>query len=567
MSLFTNSTITLALLVLWSGSLSAQVTTSSVQSTRSIRGILGIPPDSSGKCGTSDLLYARLHWNELSVQKRTAIQKIVSRPVTQTQRLSRSGRFSIHYDVTGDHAPSLITSGPNSQKIPNSLEQYVDSVGASFDFAWKLQIDTLGYLAPPSDGTQGGGPEYDIYIQSLGAGDFGYTWGWEDPSNHVISGIRTTSSTYIVVDNAFLGFRTPGMDGLRITAAHEFHHACQIGNYGYWTNLPNWDFYFYELSAVYMERVAYRDSRDYYYDLPNYLQRFRDSQNRSLSFSTSQYPGYERSIWAQYLSQRFGRDVIRQIWMGVMSDPVLVSTGKVLQRFGTSLESEFAQFSFWNYYTADRAQPGKYYDDAAHWPRFAPNVAPSFGGLSASVSSSGWPLSTQFCQFAMTGDTVTAILVNTDVAGAAAANSPSTAFQLLLTSANASAPYQIVARGLTLSFFADDKSQWKTLYLKSSTMSVASVASDPFPNPVRVSRDSKLNLPMSGSTERIAVVYFLNAAMELVMSHEYSVMESFGLRTLSVPVSDLRDRVPSGVYFVRATCGDKEFQWKIGIIQ
>jgi hypothetical protein len=554
---------------MWSvGTLRSQVTTSSVESSRSISRILGIPPAESGKCGTSALVYAHLHWNELSLQKRTAIQKILNRPAKQKDRLSRSGRFRVHYDTTGIDAPSLITSGPNSQKIPNSVEQYIDSVGACFDFAWKLEVDTLGYLPPPSDGMQGGGPEYDVYVSQRGLGDFGLT-NWDESVDLITDGTRQTFSSFIEIDNAFFGYRTAGLDGLRITAAHEFHHACQIGNYGIWTNVPNYDFYFYELSAVYMERVAYSGIHDYYFDLPAYFQRFRDSRSRALSFSTytQQYPGYERSIWAQYLSKRFGRDIMRQVWTGVISDPVLVSTGKVLQRFGTTLESEFAQFSFWNYYTADRAQASKYYDEAADWPRFVPNVASTFGGLSASVSSSGLPLSTQFCEFAITGDTVTAILVNTNAASSVSSNPASTAYQLLLTAANATAPYQTVARGLTLSFFPDDQSQWKTLYLKSSTKSVASVAADPFPNPVRVSRDSKLNFPMGGSTEKRAMVYFLNAALELVMSREYDVTESFGSRLLSVPATDLRDGIPSGVYFVKATCGGKDFQWKVAIIQ
>jgi hypothetical protein len=558
-------------LVIWNVvSLHSQITTASVESSRSISRILGIPPAESGKCGTSDLIYARLHWNELSMQKRTAIQKILSRPVKQKDRPSRSGRFRIHYDTTGFDAPSMITSAPNSHKIPNSVEQYIDSVSAYFDFAWKLEVDTLGYLAPPSDGTQGGGPEYDVYVSQRGLNDFGLT-NWDESVDIITSGSRKTYSTFIEIDNAFFEFRTPGMDGLRITAAHEFHHACQVGNYGIWDNtiVPNYDFYFYELSAVYMERVAYSGIHDFYFDLPAYFQRFRDSQSRSMSFSTytQQYPGYERSVWAQYLSQRFGRDFMRQVWTGVISDPVLISTGKVLQRYGTSLESEFAQFSLWNYYTADRAQSGKYYDDAANWPRFVPNVALTFGGLSSSVSSSGLPLSTQFCEFALTGDTVTAILVNTNSASAVVLNPPSTAYQLLLTTAGATPPYQVVGKGITLSFLPDDPSQWRTFYLKSSTSSIASVVADPFPNPVRVSHDSKLNLPLGGSTEKRAVVYFLNAALELVLSREYVVTDLFGSRMLSVPASDLRDGIPSGVYFVKATCGDKEFQWKVAIIQ
>ncbi len=39
------------------------------------------------------------------------------------------------------------------------VEQYIDSVGYCFDYAWKLEVDTFGFPPPPSDGTEGGGPE------------------------------------------------------------------------------------------------------------------------------------------------------------------------------------------------------------------------------------------------------------------------------------------------------------------------------------------------------------------------------------------------------------------------
>jgi len=513
-------------------------------------------------------MFAYLRWDQLSAQSKTSIQKILSRPTKQKDRLSRSGKFRIHYDTTGYDSPSMLTPGPDPQTIANSVEQYIDSVTAIFDRVWTLEVDTLGFLGPPSDGTQGGGAEYDVYVSELGTNLFGQTL-WNDPGDMITGGTRRTFSTYVEIDNNFFGVRTPGMDGLRITAAHEFHHAVQIGSYGYWTNVPENDFYFYELTSVWMERVAYGSIRDYYFDLPKYLERFRDSQNRSLSFTsyTMEYPGYERSIWGQYLSKRFGKDIMRQVWTGVIMDPVLVSTGKVLQRYGTSLELEFAQFSFWNYFTADRVVAGRYYDDGRDWPRFLPNVSSTFGGLSSSVSSSAWPMSTQFFQFAIPGDTLTAILVNVDAAGAVDRSPASTGFQLQLGASSAPSPYQKVTGGLSLSFVPVDKLQWKTFYLQSSTRSIASVGADPFPNPVRVSHDSKLNLPFGGATEKRAMVYFLNAALELVMSREYDVTESFGSRLVYVPASDLRDGIPSGVYFVKAICGDKEFQWKVAIIQ
>jgi hypothetical protein len=557
--------VCLALIV---GTVHGQTKTSSVDSPRSIGRILGISPAASGKCGTSDLMMAYLGWGTLGADTKARIQKVLSRPARQKIRFSGSGKFRIHYDTTGIDSPSLLTETANPTKIPNTVEKYIDSVAAIFDNAWNLEVGTLGFLPPPSDGTQGGGPEYDVYVSELGSSVFGQTL-WSDPIDAIATGTRKTFSTYIEIDNDFLGMRTPGMNGLRITAAHEFHHAIQIGSYGYWSNIATSDFYFYELTSVWMEHIAYNSIRDYYYDLPNYLQRFRDSQNRPLSFATynSEYLGYERSIWAQYLAKRFGNDIMRQVWTGMLIEPVLASTGKVLQRFGTSLETEFAQFSYWNFFTGDRAQSTKYFDDAADWPRFQPNVAATFAGMTSSITSAGWPLSTQFCQFAIPSDTLTTILVNIDAAGAVDQSAGASGFQLQLSSSNGTPPYQKVAGGLSLSFVPADATKWRTFYLLSSTKSVALSASDPYPNPVRVSQDSKLSLTIAGATEKRATVYFLNAALELVLSREYDVTEVFGMKSLVIPSADLRDGLPSGVYFVKATCGDKEYQWKVAVIR
>jgi hypothetical protein len=558
----------LAILMLGALPMDAQEFAASVDSSRSIARILDVPSAASGKCGTSDLMQARFRWNELSLQTQARIKKVLERPARQKTRLSNSGRFRIHYDTTGSNVPAILTTGTSPQRVQNSAEQFIDSVAVNFDYAWSLEVTTLGFLPPPSDGAQGGGPEYDVYVSELGSALFGQTL-WNDQSDVIIDGTRKTFMSYIEIDNDFLGMRTPGLNGLRITAAHEFHHAIQVGNYGYWTNVPNYDFYFYELTSVWIEHITYSSIHDYYFDLPNYLARFRDNQNRSLSFATTslQYPGYERSIWAQFLTKKFGNDVMRQVWVGIADAPVLSSTESVLHGLGTSLAEEFADFGLWNYFTADRAILGKYYDDAADWPRFVPNMTANFEGMTSSVSSAGLPLSTQFCQFAIRTDTLTAILTNIDAAGSVSSSGSTTGFQLTLSSTTLPPPYIRVSGGLWLSFAPKDKSLWGAMHVESSSRSLAAAVTDAFPNPVRLSLRHRLNLPVDGSSDKRAMLYFLNQALELMFSREYSVDASSGSRVVVIPSGDLRDALPSGIYFVRATCGGTNYQWKVAIIQ
>lgn len=539
------------------------------EATRNVARILGIPQEDWGKCGTSMVALAYSRWNQLSPQVRQGILQALQRPTKQKSRPpSPSSRFRIHYDTTGIDTPALITSGPDARRIPNTVEQFIDSVAYYFEYARKLEVDTLGYSVPPTDGVQGGGPEYDIYVEELGTDMFGQT-SWSESSDLIENGQRQRYSTYTEVDNDFLGYRTPGMDGLRVTAAHEFHHAVQVGSYGFWTTVPNYDFYFYEITSVWMEHVAFPAVHDYYYYLPNYFERFKDGRNRSLPFNfwSTSYRGYERTIWAHFLAKRFGRDVIRNIWTGMKATPALGSMTNALLQYGTTLESEFALFSYWNYFTADRSDPQRYYDEGKNYPRFAPNASTTFSGLSASVSSSASPLSTQFFQLVLTSDTITAIVANVNAKGAQDPNTLWENFELRLSGTNLQPPYQKVARGLGLTFTTEEIKQWRTLYLQSSTRSNANTAPDPSPNPVRLSQDTKLLLPMVSGTENQAEVSFVNSALELAFSRQYPVTELFGTKFLDIPTSELRDAVKTGIYFVRARCGDAEFMWKVAVVR
>jgi hypothetical protein len=547
------------------GRLFAQEVQQSARAVRNLGEILGMTPDESGKCGTTAILRAHSQMNQLASDTRNKVVHILQRTERQKSRLSPSGKFRIHYDTTGADAPALITPGSNAQRIPNTVERYVDSVAFWFDYAWKLEVDTLGYPAPPGDGSQGGGPEYDVYVQDFGSGTFGLT-NWES-IDLIEDGPRQRYTTYIEIENDFLGYRTPGIDGLRITAAHEFFHAIQVGDYGVWTIVPSLDSWFLELSSVWMEHVAFPGIHDYWFDAPNYFQRFRGALNQSLAFNSLTYGGYERAVWALFLEKRFGKGIMKDIWTGLKSAPPLGCMAAVLSHYGTSFEAEYALFSSWNFFTADRADPAKYYDEGQYYPRYTPNVNAAFTGLTASVSSAAPPLSTQFYQVALTSDTIVAVIANVDVRGAQDPNSVKASLQLNLSATDLQPPYQKVARGLGMTFTASDMQKWRALYLLASSKANANVAPDPSPNPVRLAQDVKLVLPVQGATQDQAEIFLLNAAVELVYSRQYPVRRVFGNSYIDVPSADLRGSVPTGVYFVVARCGDYEYKWKVAIIQ
>ena len=87
------------------------------------------------------------------------------------------------------------------------------------------------------------------------------------------------------------------------------------------------------------------------------------------------------------------------------------------------------------------------------------------------------------------------------------------------------------------------------------------------PNPLRLSGDGPLILPVRPTTQAVAAVFILTSSLDLVLARDYRVVESFGVYSVSVPSSDLRTRLRSGIHFVVARLKEEEYRWKIAVIQ
>lgn len=516
------------------------------------------------KCGTPFFVEVLQQWEKLSILTKQEIIAGFQRPQKQKSRLSASGRFRIHYDTTGFATPALLNT--SKQPIPNSYEAYVDSAAKYFDHSWTKIVDSLGYAAPPGDGVDGGGPEYDVYLDDLGFGVSGFT-SW-DPNKPLNSEASKRYATYAVIDNDFLHVRTQGVDGLKITAAHEFFHAIQVGAYGVWTTIRNADFYFYELTAVWMEDVLFTTVNDYFFDLPTYFRDFVDSQGRSFSFTTfsSFYPGYERSVWAHFLAKRFGRNIIRQTWEAMKAEPFLRGIDHVLGKFGTNLAEEYATFSQWNYFTADRADTVRYYSEGKYYPLLKPNIVQSYDGVSSlSVQFTAYPLSAQMFVFGGLRDSVYSLITNVDVPLAMTYRDTTVSFEVRLTSSTPSIPYQTLGNGLKVGFSATDLAKWRIEHLLSTNRADVRIVEQPFPNPVRMSEVARITLPVT-TVAQDADVYFFSTSLDLLYSGRYQVTESLGKRYVYVPTRDIGSKVASGVYFVVVQCPDAEYRWKVALI-
>ena len=517
------------------------------------------------KCSMHILAQACSHWDALSLQAKEALAVSSFRPARQTSRLSPSGHFRIHYDTTGVNQPALLAAG--GVQIPNSYEAFVDSALAVFDYCWDVEVNQLGYDPPPSDGTQGGGPEYDVYLGSRPTNDFGITW--FDDADIVAQGALGRDTTYMEIDNDFAGFRTPGLDGLKVTAAHEFFHAIQVGRYGIWTTVPNSDLYFYELSAVWMEHVLYKDIRDYLFDVPKFFLSFRDFQRRSYSFTTYStfLAGYERSVFAHFLAKRFGGNMMHDIWTAMREQPFLESLRTILLARGTDLPNEFAKFYYWNFYTADRADTTHYYPEGNLYPRMAPNLSVDYTGFSTGVSLQSYPLSGAFVEFHLGADSVTSVVVNVDAVAARIDNGSARSFDLRMAGGEQGGAIQTLADNVQVSFTGQPSTAWRILYFSGNSRTDAGVKTAPSPNPLRLSDATPLLLPLQNDPSPDADVSFLSGSLSLSYSGKFPVTEAFGKRVVSIPVQQLRGDLASGVYFVIARTQQSEHQWKILVLQ
>lgn len=315
-------------------------------------------------CGTTTLMGLLQHGHELPQEIRQKTAVLLQRPALDLSTVSPSGHIRIHYTLSGQDAVSSVDADGNG--IPD----YVDEAVRAFDAAWDLQINQLGYNPPPSDGDG----VYDVYIKNLGLqGAYGFTYPIAWPAN--------VTPSYIEIDNNFTDviYQTRGLDGLRVTAAHEFFHAVQ---FGYYANFgAAW---WQEMTAVWMEDVAYPDIDDYYQYLTCAagLNCFFDTPELSLDYFSGSLKPFGGAVYAHHLAKAYGAGSVRNVWEELhRSNPpsynlTHIDRGMPLGGFAGIMPRFYA----WNYLTAARTRPG-YYPSAADYPSVKyPTVNLSSGG-------------------------------------------------------------------------------------------------------------------------------------------------------------------------------------------
>ena len=300
------------------------------------------------RCGTPYLLQAMDAASELSTETQR-LKLVQRRPSTQHSLLTPSGHFRVHYDTEGSDAVD-----PTDDDA-NGIPDYIDLAATVLDSTWELEVEQLGYNPPPSDNGLGGGDEYDVYVIDLGHGGCGFSdpiYGCAYPESS-----NAVTHSHLEIDNNFTDpsyVQTHGLDALRVTIAHEFHHAIQFGYYagrdGSW-----WQ----ESTSTWMEEVAYPHIDDYL----QYLSHFLSIPHRALNSKVNASHTYGSAIFSHFLDQHYSRDLNRLIWeeLKERQSVDLDHFDRVIRRVEPGgLGVAIGEFAVWNYFTGRRHRRGFY---------------------------------------------------------------------------------------------------------------------------------------------------------------------------------------------------------------
>jgi len=286
-----------------------------------------------------------------------------TRPVRQDSVLSPGGHFMIHFDRTGQD------SVPNADIGNNDVPDFVDSAGVYLEKAWDVEIDQLGFNPPPGND---GKPiqAYPVYFTN-----FGY-YGLTTPENLAnYAGVTDSANTsFIELHNNYEGgmFYSNGLEGLKVTAAHEFHHAIQLGYFAFQTDDFNFNtdnLFFMEMTSTWLEDYVFEEVNDYVFYLNSFFRYLF-----SISFtSSSGFNPYANGLYLHMLEKKYGPDIIVDIWDRIINENALLALDHELHDRNSSFAESQNQYAGWLYFTGSRAIPNLYFPEGAEYPQVEPD--------------------------------------------------------------------------------------------------------------------------------------------------------------------------------------------------
>ncbi len=474
-----------------------------------------------------------------------------NRPVNQTAYRTPSGNFLIHYDTTGSEAVDLRDANHNG------TPDYIDSVAYYFELAHDTYVNQMGYITPIPDNLNAG-PEYDIYISDQG--NKGGAYGWTFAESRIFpEKVFPRYYTYIVIDNDYSptdssshsgrktrSYYTTGIDGMKITAIHELHHAIQY-RYGYLTSMST----IAEMTSTFMEYRFFPEIHDFY----QYVNSLFDNISRYAFGSGDPLAGYRYSIFGQYLYKNFGDSLLLRMWeiIGGGTTAYAALDSAIVER-GSNIELEWRRFTPWLYYTGERAVDGQYFDNAADFPELSPTEERGIEYPSTMISGAMNAFGHEMVRInnnslcGRTPDELDVLLANTDRRALTEEFQRQTNYTIACTGGFMDGFEHI---GPFYYKFSGDAA----LLMDSKFVSEGEDAREiayAFPNPFDPGRHDALWLPLPVESAKIdeqIEFQILDARLKIIYAG--SVMPELRGDFYALPWQDFPDELGSGVYFYR----------------
>ncbi|MBU2506612.1 MAG: hypothetical protein KJ799_07805 [Bacteroidetes bacterium] len=496
------------------------------------------------KCGfgISAILLANLSYFDSYQQ--SILKLLATRPQLDTSFVSPSGNFRIHYNLSGSTVPKYD----------------LDELALALDSTYNFEVTILGYPAPHNDNGDGGDNLYDVYILNFGQDTYGETRFEENNAGVIIS--------YMAIDDDFSQVPTIGINGAKVTVAHEFHHAIQVGNYGYKSE----DTWYYELTSTSMEEFVFDDINDYYFYMSSY---FRKPEKGFISFN-----GYELAVWNIYLKERFayagdplkGYKIIKKSWELLKNYPALEAISRALIENNTSMKYEFNNFGLWNYLTGFRAKSGRFFSEAAFYPKITPIAKYSFSPPQKEYMNSAIPISNNYMVFDLgQNDTLVSIITYANITAGSKTPLSSLNYQYLLATSNIAGSRQIMD-GYYSSISSSSNELFKESNLfRNDTVDITTTAMKDeirfvYPQPFVYSKDQVMSLPVDNNSAGIADLSVYSISLDLVYSDvgKKFTSDKYAITWDGKTISGAR--LPTGVYIFVTDSDGKIKKGKLAII-
>jgi len=468
------------------------------------------------------------------------------------------GRFRFSYDTTGTDSPALLDG--TGARIPGSHDAFVDSAGAIFNAVYATVTGVLGY----GDPIQPAQNYYDVNIFNS------VYYGETVPETQI--GFSTPSRwiTHINIDNDFQYFYSAGLVGLRVTAAHEFHHAVQFGVYGYWST----DIYFMELTSTWMEDVVYDSVNDYYQYLrgpggpSGYSQRGQFAQPDFSFLKTNGLIEYSRAVFGKFIETKYSRDLMRRAWELIPTSIAITALDRAFSERGTSFREAFTLWTVWNSHTGPEADTLLYYTEGREYPPIRTKPRVDYVSPGRSIIDSMYTTAAAYYPVGV-GDTVMSVIViNYRTAGTPVI----VPFSYDMADAG-DITYRELENNLFVRLNVQDPANWEAIEsVPTQVQPVIFPDVTPAPNPFRPGVAAMLNfhIPRYGAPGSVRLK-ILSVAMEEMYDGSLNLRPDLSSPVVQVAEWNGADRfgrqIAGGVYMYILTVDGEEHTGKFAVVR